>query len=66
MKAFIFCQKCLRIRGCVEIKNGKEIVKICYNCRFKPIRDCEKDTPTHELKQLCIDCLVDLALTDNN
>jgi len=57
MKAFIFCQKCLRIHG---------IVKICHNCRFKPIRDCEKDTPTHELKQLCIDCLVDLALTDKN
>jgi len=66
MKAYIFCPKCSVIHGCVEILKGKEIISICYKCRFKPIRDCEKEEITAQVEQLCLNCLIDLAFNLKN
>lgn len=66
MRAYIYCPRCAKIHGCVEILKGKEIISICYKCRFKPIRDCEKEEIMAEVKQLCIDCIIDLAFIDKN
>jgi len=63
MKAYVYCPRCSAIHGCVEILNGKQNVKICFNCRFKKILPCEVDEPQNEVKQLCI---IDLAFIDKN
>ncbi len=66
MRAYIVCGRCHCIHGCVEILKGKEIISICYKCRFKPIRDCEKEEITAQVEQLCFNCLIDLAFNLKN
>jgi hypothetical protein len=66
MRAYIVCQKCNRIHGCVYIDKGKQSIEICFNCRYKPERPCEDTEIKYEVHQLCFNCLIDLAFNLKN
>lgn len=66
MRAYIYCPRCAKIHGCIEVINGKQTISICFKCRFKPIRKCDDCRITSELKQLCIDCIIDLAFINKS
>lgn len=66
MKAYIVCPNCGTIHGCVFLIRGKEVINICFKCRYKPIRPCDDYEITAEVRQICFNCLIDLTFKNLN
>jgi hypothetical protein len=68
MRGYLVCPECQLIHGCVIFLNGTiHKTELCYLCETKN-RECEADPErtNWELKQICVNCLIDSGLKSEN